>query len=142
MAVGILRKILADQGISDVAVSSAGTGTLDGYPATTDAVEVARRHDIDIRHHYSTRMTEKIFREADLVFALAEEHYDHMKKMADADKKLYMVKAFPEPNRSDPAHSVLDPIGGTQEEYQRTFNEIAREIRRALPEIIRRVNHR
>lgn len=143
MAEGILRTLLAQEGIEDVDVSSAGIGTLDGYPATHYAVEVSARNQIDISGHHSTRMTERVFKESDLVFALADNHYEHLAKMPEADSKLFMLKSFPDGNSADPNHSVNDPIGGTLEEYKVTFGEIQNEIKRALPEIVRRIkNHR
>lgn len=142
MAEGILRKLLADKGIEDVDVSSAGIGTLDGYPATHHAVEVSSRNQIDISGHHSTRMTERLFREANLVFALSSNHYEFLEHLPSAAGKLFMVKSFPNGNQADSRHSVEDPVGGSLEEYKVTFREIYDEIVRALPEIIRRVqNH-
>lgn len=143
MAEGILRTLLSEQGIEDVDVSSAGIGTLDGYPATQHAVEISRRHHIDISGHHSTRMTERLFKEADLVFALAESHYEALKNLPEADKKLFMVKAYPKSGHDDTRHSVDDPVGGTMEEYKVTFEEIYGEIKRALPDMVRRIrDHR
>ena len=143
MAEGILRTLLSEQGIEDVDVSSAGIGTLDGYPATQHAVEISRRHHIDISGHHSTRMTERLFEEADLVFALAESHYEALKNLPEADKKLFMVKAYPKGGHDDTRHSVDDPVGGTLEEYKVTFEEIYGEIKRALPDMVRRIrDHR
>jgi len=139
MAEGILKKLLAENGVDTVNVSSAGIGTLDGYPATHNAVEVAARHDIDISHHHSTRMNERIFKESNLVFALAAEHHKQLEKMANSDQKLYMLKSFPSPNQSDAEHSVDDPIGGSMEEYLVTFKEIHTAIESALPEILTRI---
>lgn len=142
MAEGILRKRLEERGIENVDVSSAGIGTLDGYPATHHAVEISLRNQIDISGHHSTRMTERLFREADLVFALAHNHYEFLEGLPSADEKLFMVKAFPKSDHADDRHSVDDPVGGSLEEYKVTFEEINKEIDRALPEIIRRAaNH-
>ena len=143
MAEGILRKLLADKGIEDVDVSSAGIGTLDGYPATHHAVEISLRNQIDISGHHSTRMTERLFRESNLVFALSRNHFEFLEELSGAEDKLFMVKAFPKSNHADVEHSVEDPVGGSLEEYKTTFEEIQTEIVRALPEIIRRIhNHR
>jgi protein-tyrosine phosphatase len=141
MAEGILRKRLADAGCDGVRVSSAGMSTLNGYSATPNAVEIAARNGIDISDHHSMRMTRKVFEESDLVFALAEGHYERLKEFPNPENKLYMVKAFPETGQADAAHSVADPVGGTLEEYKSTFEEIEQEIKRALPEIKRRINH-
>jgi protein-tyrosine-phosphatase len=84
-------------------------------------------------------MNERLFKDADLVFALAAEHHQHLEKMANSDVKLYMLKAFPEADHSDSQHSVNDPIGGSLEEYLETFKEIYGAIEKSLPEIIRRI---
>ena len=86
-------------------------------------------------------MTERIFRESDLVFALAHNHFEYLEGLPAAEEKLFMVKAFPKRNHADDRHSVDDPVGGSLEEYKTTFQEIYNEIERALPEIIRRVNN-
>ena len=139
MAEGILRKLLEERGCKDVEVSSSGIGTLDGYPATPSAVEVSQQYDIDISDHHSGRLTHKLFKEQDLIFALAQNHYEFMRNFPDFESKVYMVKAFPHYGHPDPEHSVEDPLGGSLEEYKVTFEEIYTEIRRALPEIIRRI---
>lgn len=142
MAEGILKKLLTDAGYEEVEVSSAGTGTLNGYPATPNAVEMARRNGVDISDHHSTRITAQLFEDSNLVFALAESHYQRLQDFPGAENKLFMMRAFPDGNHADPDHSVVDPLGGTLEEYQQTFKEIETEIRRALPEIIRRIDHK
>jgi protein-tyrosine-phosphatase len=143
MAEGILRKLLEESGVDNVDVSSAGIGTLDGYPATHHAVEISARNQIDIAGHHSTRMTEQVFRQADLVFALSHNHYDFLKDLPGSSAKLFMVKAFPMDNNANPANSIDDPVGGSLEEYKVTFEEIQKEIKRALPDIVRRIanNH-
>lgn len=141
MAEGILKKKLADAGHKDVHVLSAGIGTLDGYPATPIGVNTAQKHGIDISEHHSRRLTGKLFKEVDLVFALADNHYEFMRNFPNADNKLFMVKGFPLPELADKEHSVDDPLGGTSEEYETIFLEIEREIERALPEILRRIDH-
>jgi protein-tyrosine-phosphatase len=141
MAEGILKKILADAGYKDIQVLSAGIGTLDGYPATPTGVNTARKHGIDISEHHSRRMTAKLFKDVDLVFALADNHYEFMRNFPDADKKLFMVKGFPLPGLADKEHSVDDPLGGTADEYEATFLEIEREIERAFLDIMRRIEH-
>jgi protein-tyrosine-phosphatase len=141
MAEGILKKKLADTGHNDVQVLSAGIGTLDGYPATPNGVNTAQKHGVDISEHHSQRLTAKLFKEVDLIFALAANHYEFMRSFPDADTKLFMVKGFPQEELADKEHSVDDPIGGTPEEYEATFLEIEQEIERAFPEILRRINH-
>jgi protein-tyrosine-phosphatase len=139
MAEGILRKILADSGFKNVVVRSAGTIAENGYPATKHAIQAAGELAVDIKDHHSTRMTEKLVREADLIFALADGHYEFLQQYQSARGKVFMMKAFPDAGHADYLHSVEDPITRPYETYQRVAAEIEREIRRALPEILRRI---
>ncbi|MFH2055789.1 MAG: low molecular weight protein arginine phosphatase [bacterium] len=139
MAEGLLRKMLATEGIDDVKVSSAGIGTLDGYPATSFGVRAAAEKDVDISHHHSTRMTSALAAEADLILTMADNHFEYVSGMDSAEGKLYMLKGFPEAGHSDYLHSVKDPVGGTLDEYRRTIDELERELLRILPHLKQRI---
>lgn len=139
MAEGLLKQMLTDAGVKGVKVSSAGIGTLDGYPATSFGVEAAAEKGVDISHHHSTRMTEKLAEKADLILVMADNHYEVISQMPAADGKLYMFKAFPEEGYSDYLHSVKDPVGGPLEEYRRTIDELERELERILPHLKKRI---
>lgn len=136
MAEGLLKKMLAARGIDSVEVSSAGTGTLDGYPATSHAVAAAARKGADIKEHHSTRMSRKLAEQTDLIFALADNHFEYLKRYPAAREKVFMLKAFPHEDHADYLHSVKDPIGAEFEEYQRVVDELERELKRSLPHII------
>jgi protein-tyrosine phosphatase len=136
MAEGLLKKMLAAKGIDNVEVSSAGTGTLDGYPATSHAVAAAAKKGADIRDHHSTRMSRELAEEADLIFALAANHFEYLKRFPAAHGKVFMLKAFPHEGHADYLHSVKDPIGAEFEEYQRVVEELERELKRTLPSVL------
>src|SRR4051794_20483513 len=57
-----------------VAVSSAGTQTMAGYPATPPTVDAARRLGIDLSHHASSPLDTEAVQWADLVIALERRH--------------------------------------------------------------------
>lgn len=139
MAQGLLQKMLVESGLEDVDVSSAGIGTLDGYPATSFAVKAAAEKQVDISHHHSTRLTTKLVEQADLILVMADEHHDYLSQMEASRGKLYMFKGFPEEGHADFLHSVKDPVGGSLEEYRRTIDELERELKRMLPEIKSRI---
>ena len=143
MAVGLLRKILAEEGITEVEVTSAGIATLDGYPATDKAIRVAgKRKGVDISGHHSTKMTETLAHNADLIFALSHEHFEFIQERGSVADKLFLVKAFPEAGHADFLHSIKDPIGGTLGDYKRVIDELEREIKRALPAIREKITAR
>ncbi len=139
MAEGLLRKLLADEGLADVHVSSAGIGTLDGYPVTRFAVKAASEKDVNIAEHHSTRMTTELAEKADLILVMADEHHKFVAELAPVEGKLHMLKGFPEGGHADYLYSVKDPVGGSLEEYRNTINELERELKRILPGLKKRI---
>lgn len=142
MALGVLRSMLDKRGVSNVRVTSSGTGTLDGYPASTNSIQAAKVHGIDISDHHAQVLTPELVETSDLILALAYGHYQHIaQEFPEAIDKLFMVKSFPDQDPS-PELSVKDPIGMDYDDYLRTFNELKRELRRALPAIMQRIDEK
>lgn len=135
MAEGILKKLLAEKGISDIKVSSAGTQALDGYPAAPFTLEATKVWDIDLKEHSSRKLTVELLRESDLILVMSPEHLEHIKRIdRDFSERTYLLKAFP--HKDDDDHlAVKDPIGGPLEEYNQCFLELDEEIRRILPQV-------
>ncbi len=136
MAEGIAKKIAQEKGLENFAISSAGTGTADGFPATDYAIEAAKHWDIDISGHRSTALTKQLAIEADLILAMAPEHAE---RIVSLDKNLrditYLIKGFPMPYDKGQAR-VDDPIGGSLEQYNQTFLELDEILRKIFPKII------
>lgn len=136
MAEGILKKILVERGIEDIRVSSAGTSALDGYPAALFTIEATKVWDIDLKEHYSRKLTLDMLKESDLILVMSKEHLKHIEKMDRKSlEKSYLLKAFPLKNEEDNL-AIKDPIGCSLEEYNQCFFELDEEIKRILPEII------
>ena len=137
MAEGILKKLLAEKGINNIKVSSAGTQALDGYPAAPFTIEATKVWDIDLNEHSSKKLSLDVLKESDLVLVMSIEHLKHIEKMDRGSlDKTYLLKAFPHKDDNDNL-AVKDPIGGSLEEYNLCFLELDEEIRRILPEVIR-----
>ena len=66
LAEGIARKIFSDRLNIKTSVSSAGSSTLEGLPASALSVEAARENDVDISEHRTRLLTGTLVREADL----------------------------------------------------------------------------
>jgi protein-tyrosine-phosphatase len=145
MAQGILGKMLEQQGVTNVEVASAGTHGLHFTPASVFATEAAGEKSVDISRHRSRRLTGEMIRQTDLILVLSQEHLEHIRRMhpAAADR-VYLLKSFPlEEGASNGAGkpsvlSIKDPVGGDLEEYRIGFSEIEKEIKRILPELLRR----
>lgn len=74
MAEGFIRRQLADRGVDDVDVESAGVSGWEGSAATDEAVRALEELGIDISDHQARRLTSRIVDRADLVVAMAGEH--------------------------------------------------------------------
>lgn len=135
MAEGILRQMAENDGLEYMDVTSAGMSTYDGYPATSFAVRAAHDAGIDISSIHSTQLVSELMHEADLILALAKNHYDQMHALyPESAHKIFMLKAFPE-RGADTSLSVADPIGLDPEFYEKTFGEIKAELERIWPHI-------
>ncbi|UCB51587.1 MAG: low molecular weight protein arginine phosphatase [Candidatus Zixiibacteriota bacterium] len=143
MAEGVLKKMLEDRGVGNIEVSSAGTHGLPNAPASLFAMEVAGDRNVDLSGHRSRRLTSEMIKGADLILAMSPEHLDYIKRIeGTAGRKTFLLKAFPQPDSASnkgPDGGVLsieDPIGGSPEDYERSFSEIEKEIKRIFPEIL------
>jgi len=135
MAEGILKNMAREDNLEYMDVISSGTGTMDGYPATSHGVTVCARDGVDITNHHSTQLISELMSESDLILALALNHYQQMISLYPDDRnKTFMLKAFPK-DTTDPDLSVADPIGLDVEDYQKTYFEIKNELQRIWPDI-------
>ncbi len=148
-AEGILKKVLKQNRIDNVEVSSAGTFRLQNAPASLFAMEVARIRNVDLSQHRSRELTRKMIEQADLILAMSQEHLDFIKRIdKEAKDKAYLLKAFPQLNlgsNEDQNQGVLfikDPMGGSLDDYEHSFLEIEKEIDRILPELLSLVTKR
>ena len=136
MAEGILQKLLAEKGIKNIKVSSAGTQALDGYPAAPFTIEATKVWDIDLKEHSSKKLTVELLRESDVILVMSPEHLQFIRKMDKGSlDRTYLLKAFLHKDNNDDL-AVKDPIGGSLEEYNQTFLELDEEIRRILPQLL------
>src|SRR5438552_18523832 len=136
MAEGILRSLLAPDAGGQFRVKSAGTGAVDGTPATTLAVQTAAAKGIDIHSHRATRLTPELLRGSDLVLCMEPGHVARAQELApNAIDRIRLITR----TDAEPAHSadagVSGPIGGVATEYEDAFNRIQSHLLRWLPRI-------
>lgn len=134
MAEGLLRRFLAEKlGCTEPAladrgyhVESAGTSAFDGVSASLPAINVMKKWGLDISSHQSQLLTGEQANRADYIFAMTQGHLDRIvavepgareraRRLADAD--------------------IADPIGGSDNDYERCAKEIEEALRRRLEEI-------
>jgi glycine hydroxymethyltransferase len=125
MAEGLFGRMIAER--PDLRVLSAGVSTYPGQPPSAHAVEVLDELGVDISHHRSRPLSEKVVEEADWIVAMTRSHLDSIIYLFPrAAEKVYLLREF-EPGA--PSLDVADPIGMGLEAY-RAAREI---IRNGLP---------
>ncbi len=129
MAEAIARQLAADRGIRDVAFASAGTGALDGSPASDGALLVAMEHGLDVGRHRSRALTREIVGDADLVLVMGESHLDRVRALG-GEGKVALLTDYASGGAS--ARGISDPFGADLDVYRRTFAELEEEIGRVL----------
>jgi len=140
MAEGILKKEISNTIYHEnIEINSAGTLNIPSSLASTDSIKVSARNNIDINNHLSTPVNRLILDKANLVFCLAEQHYDYLiRQYPEYADKTRIHKSWKNSNKqSDP--SIHDPIGMSQQFYEQIFKEIEEEVKRILPHILKEV---
>lgn len=128
IAEGLLRSTVSDR---DVKVSSAGTHAFEGAPASENSIKAMELYDLDISSHEARQLTEEILREVDLVFAMASDHIEYVKKVFPKYfDKTYLLRRFGRENDHLMNEDVEDPIGGSIEQYLECYSLLDAEIKR------------
>ncbi len=125
MAEALLRQEFVKKGYgSRVEVSSCGTGTRDGIPASSESVFVMRNREVDIGTHRSRRLKPEYIKEATLVIAMNPTH-------AEA-----LLATYPEVKVKLMTFQIPDPIGMSIRTYEETLQAIQSTIAKQWPEIV------
>lgn len=119
MAEAYCRMKFAQKGISAIKVSSAGTSTVNGYHASTQAQVVALGFGGSLANFTSTRLTRNLINDNDLIIAMTVNHLEYIKSLApEANVKLLMDYVGLR------NASVPDPFGENVAGYQKCFEEM------------------
>jgi len=133
MAQGLLRKMLSEEGIKDVEVSSAGIAALPSFAIYGVLEKVLKEESIEISNHKPTRVTADIVKDADLILVMERRHKEAILEMApEAENRVFLLKKFAgEKENLD----IPDPIGQPEEVYRSRLQEIKRYLIKILKEI-------
>jgi len=142
MAEAILRSLLPTELAGVTRVVSAGTGAVDGIPATQLAVAVGADNGVDLGPHRSRPLTPAMIRASDLVLGMEPHHVEYARGLApDAADRIHLIteKGATGPTAS---YGVLDPMGGSADQYRDTFNRIRSHLLGWIPVIRESVERR
>ena len=106
-------------------VSSAGLSTMNGYPASQEAIDYLAELSIDISMHSSKMMTHEMLDQADRIYTMTKGHLSSiLSQRPDLTSKVSLIS----PQGTD----IADPIGGSAEEYE----ECAKQIEQCVKHIL------
>jgi protein-tyrosine-phosphatase len=129
MAEAIARRLLAERGLTDATVSSAGTSAWDGATASDGALLVGMEQQLDIGNHRARQLTPDIVRDADVILVMGPHHRERVEALG-GEGKTWLLTEFASSGRLERA--VSDPFGDDLEHYRATYAELEREIQRVV----------
>jgi len=136
LAEAVARRVIEEEGIENVEVSSAGTFALEGGCASSGSLEVARENGLDLESFTTRRLTSEILDATDLVLVMEPGHRSGvlgLSPLSDTKTKLLGELA----GQRGPDAVVADPFGGSLDSYRRTYRKIDQFVREALPNLTR-----
>ncbi|HZI89789.1 MAG TPA: low molecular weight phosphotyrosine protein phosphatase [Candidatus Polarisedimenticolia bacterium] len=142
MAEAILRTLLPKELGGLARVISAGTGAADGLPATALATQVCAEGGVELVNHRSLPLTPALIRASDLVLGMEAHHVEHARRLApDAADRVHLITERGAASGAI-AEGVLDPMGGTADQYRDTYHRIRSHLLGWIPVIREAVERR
>ena len=143
MAEGILRSLRPPEIADRTRVVSAGTGTVEGAPATQLAIRTCAERGIDISAHRSAGLSAGLLRESDLILGMEPGHVDRAREIApDAVDRIHLITNRGAAPGAKTSNGVFDPLGGSADLYRDTFNRIRSHLLEWVPVIREAVERR
>jgi len=122
-----LRKILADEGLIGVEVSSAGCWAYNGAPSSEAAQQVAAENGFQLSAHLTRQLTPEMVAQADLVAIMEEEQREEVVSLAPAEgDKVVLLRSFA-PDGSF-MKNIPDPYGAGLNSFRHVFRLIKESV--------------
>ena len=115
-----LLKAMIQEG-DNLAVLSGAINTLEGQPASENAVRAMAELDIDLQDHRSANINADVLNEADLVLTMTEAHKQAIIHFFGDD---FELKTFPLLDYVGIGGDVFDPFGGDIEIYRQCRDQL------------------
>lgn len=133
MAEALLRRILQKEAPEKKwLVSSAGTWTEAGYPATPFCVKAMMELNIDTSSHRSQPISAELLDQYALILTMESGHKEAIQvEFPNVASRVFMLSEM-----SGQVEPVKDPIGGSFRDYQNTAHEINTWIETGLTRIL------
>ena len=132
LAEAIAGRLCIERAHETFIVSSAGTSTWEGSPASDAAILVGIERGLDLSQHRSRQLSSDVIEESDLVLAMGPHHLDRIEALGGGGKAFLLTDYA----SAGAVHApIADPFGGDLDAYRATADELASEIRKAFDRI-------
>lgn len=128
MAAALLQHALAAQPdpFRSLRVISAGVAARNGEPVSENSVLALRKVGIDVSHHRSQSLTQRMLDEAVAVYCMTESHRAMIQVQADpVPRNLFLFREF---FPGDGDKEIGDPFGGPLRIYEAVRDEMVESI--------------
>lgn len=128
MGAGLLQHALAAQPepLRSLKIASAGIAARSGEPVSENSVIAMKKVGIDIRHHVSRPLTQKMLDESSVIICMTESHRAMIQLHSDhSHKNIYLFREFM-PSGVD--REIGDPYGGPLKVYEMCRDEMVEAI--------------
>ncbi len=132
LAEAIARNAVAQRGLSDIQVESAGTNAWPDSPASDGSLLVGLEKGINVAEHRAQLLTSELADTADLILVMSRHHLERTNALG-AGKRSYLLADFAADNAD--YNEIADPFGGDLDAYRATFDQLQTAINSALDRI-------
>ncbi|MES2305895.1 MAG: low molecular weight protein arginine phosphatase [Gemmatimonadota bacterium] len=133
LAAAILAARLAETpALSDVVVTSAGTGARNGEPASEGSYLVALERGLDLSAHRSRMLTREMVVEADLILTMGGSHLRHAGELGGSDRTHLLTDYA-----GETGFDVEDPFGRSVEVYRETAEQLDQLMAEVVARLLR-----
>lgn len=130
----LLQDLLQKKGVTDWEVFSAGIFATPNAPASPQAIEVMREHDLDLSGHRATQLAKEMVADADLIVTMTARHKSHiLQYFPEVAEKTFTLKELSNNDNKD--LDISDPFGGGVEVYRRTAAEMKEHLEKVVDRI-------
>lgn len=133
MAQELFKRMLREDGIENVKVSSAGIAALPSYGIFGLLEKVLKDEGIEPSSHKPTQVNPEILRDADLILVMERRHKEAILEMApEVKNRVFLLKEFANEEEN---LDIPDPIGQPEEVYRSRLREIKGYLLKILEKI-------
>jgi len=132
MAQAIFTGLLNSRNITDIEVSSTGLATIDGLPASPEAVQIMFNEGFDISRHQSSLLNRELVASGSHILTMTNAQRDQLRgKYPEKSAAIFTINDFAGKGDQD----ITDPYGQGLDAYK----ECVEQLKQVLPEVLNKM---